>query len=196
MKGRNKQEELVKILKSDDAKYKIIFCNNIGSCRSTDHYLQENGIVTSCYHGQIPPKTRLENYKKFMSGETSVLVCTDIAARGLDTAMVDHVILFDFPMTSTEYLHRVGRTARAGNEGKVTSLIDKHEYTLAKAIITAYKNGEPLDNYTRSNARIKTLHINKLPKEEKKAKRKLNAYKKSTHLNLSTSISKAYIKEK
>ena len=62
------------------------------------------------------------------------MVCTDIAARGLDNLAIDHVILFDFPTSPIEYIHRAGRTARAGAKGRVTSLILKKDNALAAAI--------------------------------------------------------------
>lgn len=73
----------------------------------------------------ILPKRRAEYFEQFRSGECPILVCTDIASRGLDTVSVDHVVLFDFPETVTGYLHRVGRTARGGRRGRVTCLLKK-----------------------------------------------------------------------
>ncbi|KAL7573442.1 hypothetical protein ACA910_013759 [Epithemia clementina (nom. ined.)] len=82
------------------------------------------------------------NGKKF----PTILVCTDLAARGLDVPQVDHVIMFDFPLNSMDYLHRSGRTAR-GTEalGRVTALVTKRDKVLAMAIERAVQKGEPLD---------------------------------------------------
>eukprot|EP00172_Hildenbrandia_rubra_P000130 Plantae.Rhodophyta-Hildenbrandia_rubra.ctg10583.p1 GENE.Plantae.Rhodophyta-Hildenbrandia_rubra.ctg10583~~Plantae.Rhodophyta-Hildenbrandia_rubra.ctg10583.p1 ORF type:complete len:562 (-),score=92.71 Plantae.Rhodophyta-Hildenbrandia_rubra.ctg10583:242-1927(-) len=117
----------------------VIFCNTIDSCRFVDHFLSESGYVTSSVHGSIPPDRRDAEYKSFKEGKTQVLVCTDIAARGLDNLAIDHVILFDFPASPVDYIHRAGRTARAGAEGRVTSLILKKDAVLAKAIEYAGK---------------------------------------------------------
>jgi superfamily II DNA/RNA helicase len=74
-----------------------------------------------------------------------VLVCTDLVARGLDVLQVSHVIMFDFPLNALDYLHRIGRTARASNAGWVTSLVTKRDQVLASAIKDAVQRGEPLD---------------------------------------------------
>ncbi|KAL8109458.1 hypothetical protein AgCh_025524 [Apium graveolens] len=96
----------------------MVFCNTLNSSRVVDHFLSEYQISTVNYHGEVPAEQRVENLKKFKSddGDCTTLVCTDLAARGLDPD-VDHVIMFDFPLTSIDYLHRTGRTARMGAKG-------------------------------------------------------------------------------
>lgn len=133
-----KREALIEALKSSKAKQQIVFCNTIPSCNSTEHFLREEGFATTCYHGDILPKEREANWRMFLSGEVNVLVCTDIAARGLDTIMVDHVILFDFPRTAVDYLHRIGRTGRAGKQGQVTALVGPKEKPFADLIQVRY----------------------------------------------------------
>ncbi|KAA8491354.1 DEAD-box ATP-dependent RNA helicase 39 [Porphyridium purpureum] len=112
----------------------IMFTNSIESCRFVDHFLSEHGFSTSCMHGKIPAETRAANFQQFKSGVTQILVCTDIAARGLDNLAVDHVVMFDFPTTAVDYIHRAGRTARAGRAGLVTSLVTKKDERLAKVL--------------------------------------------------------------
>jgi superfamily II DNA/RNA helicase len=75
-------------------------------------------------HGEIPPRLREKNFEKFKTQYEGcqVLVCTDLASRGLDIPFVSHIINFDFPRTNADYLHRAGRAGRAGREGFVTSL--------------------------------------------------------------------------
>ncbi|KAJ1727148.1 hypothetical protein LPJ61_004730 [Coemansia biformis] len=74
-------------------------------------------------------------------GTRKLLVCTDLASRGLDTMCVTHVVLFDFPTTAIDYLHRAGRTARAGGRGKVTALVGKRDRRLAEQIRLAIRQG-------------------------------------------------------
>ena len=69
-------------------------------------------------HGDIPPSERIETLRKFISGELRVLICTDLASRGLDIPYVSHVIQLDFAPNAAQVLHRTGRTARAGASGK------------------------------------------------------------------------------
>lgn len=115
----------------------MVFTNTVDSCRWVDHFLVERGYTTSCVHGSMPPPRRDAAYDAFRGGRTQLLVATDVAARGLDNLAVDHVILFDFPASAVEYLHRAGRTARAGARGRVTSLVTRHDGRLAAAIEAA-----------------------------------------------------------
>lgn len=81
------------------------------------------------------------------------MVCTDIAARGLDfKGSIDHVINFDFPRTPIDYLHRTGRTARAGGKGRITNLVAKPDRVLAARIEWALSKGEALDQLSADKA--------------------------------------------
>ena len=88
----------------------------------------------------------------FKAGDVAVLVCTDLAARGLDMPVVSHVIMFDFPLKPIYYLHRAGRTARMGSDGLVTALVAKRDRVLATAIDRAIGKGLPLDSLTSNKA--------------------------------------------
>ena len=109
----------------------MVFCNTLPSCRAVEHYLAESGVVTRCYHGDVPIHQRRAAIAEFsglshVQEGQPVLVCTDLAARGLDIpGRVDHVVNFDFPLNPVDYIHRAGRTARAGNRGHITSLVAK-----------------------------------------------------------------------
>lgn len=128
----------------------LVFCNTVSSARAAEHALAEAGIDCLCYHGELNSAARADNLERFRAGsEERVLVCTDIAARGLDVPAVDHVVMFDFPLNPLDYLHRAGRTARAGStKGKVTALVAKRDKVLAKAIEEAVVRGERLDSLT------------------------------------------------
>uniref|UniRef100_A0A7S0ITF9 ATP-dependent RNA helicase n=1 Tax=Calcidiscus leptoporus TaxID=127549 RepID=A0A7S0ITF9_9EUKA len=120
----------------------VLFCNSQASARFVDHTLAEAGFSTANYHGAVPANTRADNFARFRSGEAAVLVTTDIAARGLDRLLVDHVVQFDFAKNAPDYLHRCGRTARAGKRGTVYSLVTKHDVELVRAIQQATAAGE------------------------------------------------------
>jgi superfamily II DNA/RNA helicase len=131
----------------------MVFCNTVASCRAAEHALAESGIESLCYHGDLGSTARVESLKAFRAGDgVRVLVCTDIAARGLDIPEVDHVVMFDFPLNSIDYLHRAGRTARGlsdvGAKGRVTALVAKRDKVLATAIERAVQMGMPLDELT------------------------------------------------
>ena len=108
----------------------IIFCNSVNSARAIEHTLSEKGMKSCSLHGEIPPKLRLANYERFKNREARVLVATDLASRGLDMPFVSHVINFDFPKTTSDYLHRAGRAGRAGREGFVMSLYREKDMTI------------------------------------------------------------------
>ncbi|XP_008793486.2 DEAD-box ATP-dependent RNA helicase 39 [Phoenix dactylifera] len=152
----NKLDALLQVLEPSLAKGNrvMVFCNTLNSSRAVDHFLTENQIFTVNYHGEVPAEERVENLKKFKSeeGDCPTLVCTDLAARGLDLD-VDHVIMFDFPLNSIDYLHRTGRTARMGAKGKVTSLVAKKDLPLATRIEEAIKKNESLESLNVNNVR-------------------------------------------
>ena len=146
----------VKKTDSDAQALTIVFCNTVQSAQAAQHALAEAGLPSLAYHGDLNSAARSENLERFRTtgeGGTSaarILVCTDLAARGLDIPEVDHVVMFDFPLNPLDYLHRSGRTARGvsgdrlGN-GRVTALVAKRDKVLATAIEQAVQRGEPLD---------------------------------------------------
>ncbi|CAI0557060.1 unnamed protein product [Linum tenue] len=154
--SENKLEALLQVLEPSLAKGNrvMVFCNTLNSSRAVDHFLSENQMATVNYHGEVPAEERVQNLNKFKSddGDCPTLVCTDLAARGLDLD-VDHVIMFDFPSNSVDYLHRTGRTARMGAKGKVTSLITKKDVPLATKIEEAIRKNESLESLTMDGVR-------------------------------------------
>ncbi|WVZ15464.1 hypothetical protein V8G54_013030 [Vigna mungo] len=157
--SENKLEALVQVLEPSLAKGNrvMVFCNTLDSSRAVDHFLGENQISTVNYHGEVPAEQRVENLRKFKSDgdDCPTLVCSDLAARGLDLD-VDHVVMFDFPLNSIDYLHRTGRTARMGAKGKVTSLVAKKDLDLASKIEEAIRNNESLEAITKESVRRDT----------------------------------------
>ncbi|KAK9748714.1 hypothetical protein RND81_02G075200 [Saponaria officinalis] len=157
--SENKLEVLLQVLEPSLSKGNkvMVFCNTLDSSRAVDHFLGENQIYTVNYHGEVPAEQRVENLKKFKNedGDCPTLVCTDLAARGLDLD-VDHVIMFDFPKNSVDYLHRTGRTARMGAKGKVTSLVTKRDGLLATRIEEAMKKNESLESLSVDSVRRDT----------------------------------------
>eukprot|EP00615_Pteridomonas_danica_P008402 CAMPEP_0114352568 /NCGR_PEP_ID=MMETSP0101-20121206/18038_1 /TAXON_ID=38822 ORGANISM="Pteridomonas danica, Strain PT" /NCGR_SAMPLE_ID=MMETSP0101 /ASSEMBLY_ACC=CAM_ASM_000211 /LENGTH=397 /DNA_ID=CAMNT_0001493023 /DNA_START=97 /DNA_END=1290 /DNA_ORIENTATION=- len=126
----------------------MVFCNTVKSCRAVEYALTDGGINCAGYHGEMNTLARTSALKQFKDGEVVVLVCTDLAARGLDVPDVHQVLMFDFPRNSVDYLHRAGRTARYGKKGKVCSLVSKRDIVLATAIERAVLKDEPIDMLT------------------------------------------------
>lgn len=167
----NKLDMAMRVVEGDVARGHrvMVFCNTLDSCRAAEHRLREQGLSTVCYHGDVPLEERKEALVKFSSEEVPILVATDLAARGLDIpGRVDHVVNFDFPLNPIDYLHRTGRTARAGASGKITSLVAKSDRVLAQRIEEALGRGLPLDQLSASKA---SLPPHMRPKPETLARR-------------------------
>ena len=116
----------------------LVFCNTVASCRAIHHHIVERGhIDAACFHGDLPNEKRDDYFEAFESGKSKIMVCTDIASRGLDMKNVSHVINFDFPLNITDYQHRIGRTGRMGKPGSAVSFITKRDQVLAEEIEAA-----------------------------------------------------------
>lgn len=118
-----KSEMLLSIINSSPTDVYMVFCNTVPSCDWTAHYLRANGVELTKLHAGFSSMDRRNLLKEFASGSSRVLVCTDIASRGIDARQVTHVILFDFPNSLADYLHRVGRTGRVGSQDKCRASI-------------------------------------------------------------------------
>jgi len=124
----------------------LVFCNTLDSCRAVEHYLQQNGYETFCLHGSVPMHERKDCLKRFLGSRSGVLITTDLAARGLDFGgKVAYVVNFDFPHNKVDYLHRTGRTARAGTHGKVFSLVRGRDRRLSREIEVAVQSKETIE---------------------------------------------------
>ena len=88
----------------------IVFCNTTASASFVHEQLKAKGVSHASFHGDLPQATRNEQLASFMRGDEYVLVSTDVMARGLDFANLNTVINFDFPNSSVDYIHRIGRT--------------------------------------------------------------------------------------
>ena len=119
---------LVHLLKHEDAKLVMVFCNTRNNVDFVANNLKANNIEALPIHGGFSQEKRNKVMEKFHSNKIQILVCTDVAARGLDIKGVSHVYNYDIPKESKEYLHRIGRTARAGKEGKVINIVTNRDY--------------------------------------------------------------------
>jgi ATP-dependent RNA helicase DDX47/RRP3 len=112
----------------------IIFVSTCNTAQRLALMLRNLGFPAIPIHGQMPQPKRLGALTKFKAGERSILLATDVASRGLDIPAVDCVINCDIPANSKDYVHRVGRTARAGRSGKSISLVTQYDVELYQRI--------------------------------------------------------------
>ena len=114
---REKLDRLRGILKSDEVKTAIIFCNKKTTVRDLTDRLKRARLPVGQIHGDMEQADRIRELDRFKSGDISILVASDVAARGLDIPGVSHVVNYDMPWHPDDYVHRIGRTGRAGRTG-------------------------------------------------------------------------------
>jgi ATP-dependent RNA helicase DeaD len=131
---------LVHLLEQESSDLVMIFCNT----RKTTDFVVENlknqGIKSTAIHGGLTQNKRLNTIKRFNDGSVNILVCTDVAARGLHIDNVSHVYNYELPNDSKEYIHRIGRTARAGEDGQVINLLCDYDHDNFSRIIREYRD--------------------------------------------------------
>lgn len=118
----------VHLLKNEKSKLVMVFCNTRQNADWVARNLRLNGINAEAIHGGLSQKKRTDTLEGFHESEVHVLVCTDVAARGLDIKGVSHVYNYDIPKTPDDNTHRIGRTARAGEEGKAVYVLTERDY--------------------------------------------------------------------
>lgn len=124
---------LVALLKDIDPIRTLLFVNTKYTAESVGAWLRGNGLSTAVLSGDVPQKKRERLLQEFKSGKIGLLVATDVAARGLHIPDVSHVINFDLPQDPEDYVHRVGRTARAGAGGDAISFAcETHAFSLGE----------------------------------------------------------------
>ena len=119
---------LVHLLKQEESGFVLVFCSTRRNVDFVADNLIRNGIKAKAIHGGLEQKKRLRVLNEFKKQGVGVLVCTDVAARGLDIEDVSHVYNYDTPSDAKDYIHRIGRTARAGKEGKAVTILASRDY--------------------------------------------------------------------
>jgi len=114
---------LVYLLQNEKSNLGMVFCNTKRNTDKVAKNLRKSGINAVSIHGGLTQNERTRIMEKFHAGNIGVLVCTDVAGRGLDIQGVSHVYNYDIPRESKQYIHRIGRTARAGTEGKAINIL-------------------------------------------------------------------------
>ncbi|ATC97975.1 ATP-dependent RNA helicase SrmB [Pseudoalteromonas spongiae] len=172
----HKVEQLEAILKSEDVEKAIVFVKTRERLEQLVGELFAKDIKTTWLRGEMPQDKRLAALKSFDTGRTNVLIATDVAARGIDVADISHVINFDMPRTADIYVHRIGRTGRAGKKGTAISFIEAHDVEILAKV----------ERYTEQKLKRRTIkglepkHKEaKLPAKKKKDPEKMKAKKKA-----------------
>ncbi|MBI2137045.1 DEAD/DEAH box helicase [Candidatus Woesearchaeota archaeon] len=119
---------LVHLLKNEKSKLVMVFCNTKRNTDFVARNLKHAGINALAIHGGLSQAKRNRTLGEFHAQNIQVLVCTDVASRGLDIPGISHVYNYDIPKESRQYIHRIGRTARAGKEGKAVNILCSRDY--------------------------------------------------------------------
>ena len=125
---RERDEALIRLLDYKNPNKSIIFCRMKVEVDRLSEFLRAQGYNAKGLHGDMQQRQREETIKAFKRGDVEILIATDVAARGLDISDVTHVFNYHIPFDPESYVHRIGRTGRAGREGVAISLVTPHEF--------------------------------------------------------------------
>jgi ATP-dependent RNA helicase RhlE len=131
---RDKRDALSRLIGSGDWRQVLVFTRTKHGANRLARQLEEDGLGAAAIHGNKSQAARTRALADFKAGNVRVLVATDIAARGLDIDQLPHVVNFELPEVPEFYVHRIGRTGRAGHEGVAASLVSGDERPLLAAI--------------------------------------------------------------
>lgn len=180
----DKREALRHILRMEDVRNALIFCNRKRDVEILYRSLAKHGFPALRMHGDMPQSARTETLDKFKNGEDGLMVCSDVAARGLDIAALPFVFNFDVPIHAEDYVHRIGRTGRAGREGNAVTFATPQdgkyvaaiEKLIGKKIPLIEIDGLPATDLSAEGNVRKNSHKNDRSRNERKS-----ASKDSSH---------------
>lgn len=159
---------LIHLLRQEDVTKAIVFVKTRERLASLTGQLTSAGLTCNWLQGEMPQDKRMQAIERFSRGQVNILLATDVAARGLDIDDISHVINYDMPRTADVYVHRIGRTGRAGRKGTAISLIEAHDMgVLAK-----------IERYTEQ--KLKRRVIDSLRPKHKEAKAPVKKKKAKT----------------
>jgi superfamily II DNA/RNA helicase len=152
--SRNKRDVLRQLLRTDNVSTAMIFCNRKTTVRELAKSLKAGGFAAGEIHGDMDQPARIAELDRFKAGDVNILVCSDVAARGLDIKGVSHVFNFDTPWHPDDYVHRIGRTGRAGATGRAFTFVAPED---AEAIENVEKlTGADIPEYDLSGGKTET----------------------------------------
>ena len=189
----DKTAVLARLIKERDWFQVLVFARTRHGASRLSGKLEKQGINAAAIHGDKSQSARTKALAQFKSGKLRVLVATDIAARGIDIEQLPQVVNFDLPQVAEDYVHRIGRTGRAGATGHALSLVSHDEFKLLADIERLIKKVVPrieLEGYEPLNA-LKDSDPNFKPIKEKKAKKGKGADKKRSGREPSAKPAKA-----
>ncbi|WP_285709214.1 DEAD/DEAH box helicase [Erythrobacter oryzae] len=157
VKSKQKRETLRWFLENDLVENAIIFANRKTTVRELNQSLQRHGFRSAEIHGDMDQSSRIKELERFKAGDVNILVASDVAARGLDIKGVSHVFNFDTPWHPDDYVHRIGRTGRAGAKGRAFTFVAEED---AEAISNVEKlTGAAIKVFGKEDLRVDLSEI-------------------------------------
>ena len=135
VEARDKRDALRKLINSEDVRNALVFCNRKRDVDILYKSLKKYGFNAAALHGDLDQLTRTKTLESFKNNEIKILVASDVAARGLDIKDMSHVFNFDVPIHAEDYIHRIGRTGRAGKDGRAFTLATPDDSMFVSAIV-------------------------------------------------------------
>ena len=164
--GKTKRNALRALIASEDVKNAIVFCNRKRDVDIVCKSLNKHGFNAGQMHGDMIQSARMETLEKFKNDEITFLVCSDVAARGLDIPDLSHVFNYDLPSNSDDYVHRIGRTGRAGKKGTALSISIPADKKYLSAIVKLIGNKIPPVKIEMPEAKPEKKEVRQ-PREDK-----------------------------
>lgn len=171
---KDKFDSLTRLIQAYDVNLVLIFCNTKKSVDFVKKHLKKQDFAVDALHGDMTQKARDKVMNKFKNGNINILVATDVAARGLDIDGVDVVINYDVPQNSDDYIHRIGRTARAGKTGFAFTLVSKDEVSRFNNIKKS--NRGIVEKSVPTHGEINEIKSNLILEQVKQSKDNLDEY--------------------
>ncbi|WP_379546358.1 DEAD/DEAH box helicase [Qipengyuania sp. DSG2-2] len=169
--ARQKRDTLEWLLANDHVETAIVFSNRKTTVRDLNQHLQRKGFKSGEIHGDIDQATRQKELERFKSGDMNILVASDVAARGLDIKGVSHVFNYDTPWHPDDYVHRIGRTGRAGAKGRAFTFVTPEDAEAIDNVEKLTKNVIPVFGKDDVRVELKDGDAGEEKAEEAKPKR-------------------------
>ena len=183
---KDKFDYLIRLIEAYDANLVLIFCNTKKSVDFVRKHLRKQDFSADSLHGDMTQQARDRVMNKFRNGNISILVATDVAARGLDIDGVDVVINYDVPQNNDDYIHRIGRTARAGKTGFAFTLVSKDEVPRFRNIL---KDNKIIEKEIPTLSEIDEIKVKLILNGVQNSKENLNKYIKIIENNKNKNFS-------
>lgn len=168
VQSRQKRDTLRWLLRNDLVETAIIFANRKTTVRELNKSLQSHGFASSEIHGDMDQSSRLKELERFKAGDVNILVASDVAARGLDIKGVSHVFNFDTPWHPDDYVHRIGRTGRAGAKGRAFTFVAKEDSEAIENVEKLIGSEVPVFGQSDVRVELKDDKVEDKPKRSRK----------------------------